>query len=164
MSIKLGLALLPEIELPLDVRSVCTSDNRPEFVYNGQLVYETDTMQFVYYNGESWVRLFDALQTDPFVQNALETIGSGLSELRRRIDDSVPDVYQRIEFIDARSRQMKDRIEELETMIVNNEQRNEQLHQRIESFIGRLNAVENAHNNNDNGDNTNDDPPPLALF
>ena len=96
MSIKLGLSLDPEIERPLDLRSVCTSNDRPEFVYNGQLVYETDTMQYVYYNGETWVPLFNAIQTDPFVQGLIETVGYDISELHRRLNDSFPDVYQRI--------------------------------------------------------------------
>ena len=189
MSIPLGLALSPEIERPLDLRSVCTSNERPEYMYNGQLVYETDTQQYVYFNGENWVRLFDAIQTDPFVQGLVQGVTADLTEIHRRLNDSFPDVYRRLEhieednlagiyqtldFLDARGRQMKDRLEELENLIVNIEQRNEQLHHRIESFIGRLNAVEDAHNNNphngdtndDNtNDNTNDDTndPPLAL-
>ena len=181
MSIKLGLVLEPEIQRCLDTRCVGLSTERPTlFAAEGLIRYETDTQRFVYYtHGPGWIPLFNAIQTDPYVLGLVETVGQDLSEIHRRLNDGFPDVYQRlqhiednlteihqrIDYIDARGRQMKASVEELETMIINNEQRNEQLHQRIESFIGRLNAVEgDAPNDNDNGDNTNDDPPPLALF
>ena len=176
MSIKLGLSLDPEIERVLDARCVGLSTERPAYAAEGLIRWETDTHQFMFFNSEQqWLPLFSFIQTDPFVQGLIQSVGSDLSEIHRRLNDSFPDVYRRLEhieednlsgiygtldFIDERSRQMKDRIEELETMIVNNEQRNEQLHQRIESFISRLNALEgDAHPHGDTNVNTDGDPP-----
>ena len=61
------------------------------------------------------------------------------AEIHQRIENGFNDVYTRLDFIDARGGQMKDRLEEYEN---------------------RLIIVENAHDNTN--DNTND--PPLALF
>ena len=66
------------------------------------------------------------------------------AEIHQRIENGFNDVYTRLDFNDARGRQMKTTLDDVETRLIH---------------------MENAHdNNNDNtNDNTNDDPPPLAL-
>ena len=178
MSLKIGLSLDPEIERVLDSRCCGLSTERPMYAGEGMIRWETDSREFVVWTRETeWTPLFNFVQTNPYIVGLIDSVGQDLSEIHRRINDGFPDVYQRlqhiednlteihqrIDYIDARGRQMKASVEELETMIINNEQ-------RIESFIGRLNVVEEQHNNINNINNSphddinNDDDPPLAVF
>ena len=92
MSIPLGLALNPEVNKCLDVRTSGVSTNRPTYAARGLLRYEHDSpiTKWVYYDGTAWQpfeeAIFASSASTDYVQHAVGdiAIGTTVAELQQR--------------------------------------------------------------------------------
>ena len=90
MSIPLGLALNPEVNKCLDVRTSGVSTSRPTYPARGLLRYEHDLQSWIFYDGTTWQpfeeKLFPDTPSDHYVQSPVGGIthGTTVAELKQK--------------------------------------------------------------------------------
>ena len=186
MSIKLGLSLDPEIERVLDTRCCGLSTERPVYAGEGLIRWEPDTGEFVFFTElQQWTPLFNGIQTNPYVVGLIESVGSDLAEIHRRLNDyaadrtntqetfdrvfaTINDTHQRVEDFVGRLNAVEEYVPELHRRLDDGlsnvyqrlefiDARSASIKSRLEEFESRLIVIENAHHNTDG--NTDGDPP-----